>query len=365
MNPVAIPRRSNKPIVATRPISQPSSQMLAGRGSTKNRSANRQSMIIEEDEYIAEVVGAATAANFGTTAYPINIGQAVTFPWGSGVVRNNFEKYRFEYLEFYFKREVSEFATNGTTGKVMLHVDFDAADGPPTTKQQVEDSDPHSDGMPCENINLIVPQHSLERLTDGWFVRPGGLPGSTDIKTYDVGNLYVSTQGLAANSAIVGELHVRYRCKVYVPVLDALNGAPSNHNAASYGTLTTETFADSVTSNLLVANVRANGLGIVNTAGSFALPAGNYYVSAHAAMLDGTAEAASLRFTPTLNGVSLVGSVPPSTTTVAGAVSELLSISWSDYISVPTAGSLFTLPTLATGAAGTLLVTGQVTFLAV
>jgi hypothetical protein len=157
--------------------------MLTAKGSARNRTTNRQEMIIEEDEYIGEVTGAATAANFGTTSYPVNIGQSGTFPWGAGVVKNNFEKYQFDYIRFYYKREVSEFATNGTTGKVMLSFDSDAADPPPASKQQVEDTDPHVDGMPCENISLDVPVKMLRRMVDGFYVRPAGLPGGTDIKT--------------------------------------------------------------------------------------------------------------------------------------------------------------------------------------
>jgi len=51
-------------------------------------------------------------------------------------------------------------------------------------------------------------------------VRPGAQPANTDLKTYDAGILYVSTQG-NANTNVIGELHVRYRCTLKKPVLEA------------------------------------------------------------------------------------------------------------------------------------------------
>jgi len=258
-------------------------RMLAGKGSVRNQTTNRKQMCIEEDEYIAEVVGGATAANFNTTSYPVNIGQAITFPWASGVVGTRFEKYEFEYLEFYVKREVSEFATNGTTGKVMLSFDTDASDGPPTTKQQVEDTDPHVDGMPCENIRMVIPNHMLHKRNDAHYIRPGGLPGAADIKTYDLGNLFVSTQALASANAVVGELHVRYKCCVTIPILETALGAPQNNSVAQFVSAgevaTTATPLTIKFADVTVADGFGNGLGIVNALGVFTPPAGNYMVS--------------------------------------------------------------------------------------
>jgi len=149
----------------------------------------------------------------------VNPGQSTTFPWGSKVAQL-YEEYEFEQLEFYYKREVSEFATNGQAGKVILSFDYDAADPTPTTKQQVEDSDPHVDGMPCTPLLRLPIDRVMMRKGDAKFVRPGAQPANTDIKTYDVGNLIVSTQG-CTNTTTIGELHVRYRVRFSKPVLEA------------------------------------------------------------------------------------------------------------------------------------------------
>jgi len=300
---------------------------LAGKGGTRNQTTNRKKMCIEEDEYIGEVTGQATA-NFATTTYPINIGQAGTFPWASGVVKNNFEKYKFTYLEFYFKREVSEFATAGTTGKIMLSVDFDAADGPPTTKQQVEDTDPHSDGMPSENIRLIVSPKYLNKMNDGHYIRPAGLPGGADIKTYDVGNLFVSTQGLTSPSTSIGELHVRYKCEVYIPVLEASVGPPMNNQVAAFQSTSSQALVSGVAQSIFPATQITNGLAVANVTGTFTLPTGNYLVSGEITVNDTTLTAFNVN--PLKTGVA-VYNVPPAYQGT-GVVTEF-TIPFSFYVS--------------------------------
>jgi len=187
--------------------------------SSVNRSSTRLKQTIEEDEYIAEVAGSVA---FATTQYNVNIGQNSTFPWGSKIA-SLFEKYHFDQLEFYYRREVSEYATNGQSGKVMLSFDYDASDAPPSNKQQVLDTIPHVDAMPCEQtIRLNINTNEMKS-QDGWYVRPGAQPANTDIKTYDCGVLSVSTYG-CANTTTIGELRVRYKCTLHVPVLEAVGG---------------------------------------------------------------------------------------------------------------------------------------------
>lgn len=253
---------------------------LTGRGSTRNVATNRQEMVVEEDEYIAEVT-VANQPNFNAVQYAVNPGQAGTFPWLS-TIASRFEKYRFERLEFYYKREVSEFATDGQVGKVMMNFDTDASDPAPMTKQQLEDTVPHVDAMPCENMRLIIPVDSLTRDHDAHYVRPAGLPGAADIKTYDVGSLNVATQAILHN-VVTGELHVRYRVCLMIPVLEDAAQAPTNYSASAFSTVTAgELITTTATPQVLaMATSVINGLGCVNTAGKVVPPAGTYLVTAN------------------------------------------------------------------------------------
>jgi len=196
----------------------------------------RRAQTICEDEYIGEVT--ATATGFATVAFPCNPGQSGTFPWGSKIAAL-YEEYEFTHLEFYYKREVSEYASLGTTGKIILSFDYDASDIAPTSKQQVEDTVPHMDGMPSTpQISLKIDCARL-RKNVAKYVRPGAQPANTDIKTYDCGNLYVSQYGLSASSGTLGELRVRYCCKFSEPVLES--GVQLQSTGAHWGTTTATT----------------------------------------------------------------------------------------------------------------------------
>jgi hypothetical protein len=137
----------------------------------QNRSAGlRRTKRVENDEFIVAISSAAVGANFGNTAFACNPGQASTFPWLAGEA-TQWEKYRFEYLEFYYEHDVSSFATAGTTGKVIMSFDYDAADSPPTTKQQMLDTQPHADGMPNEDFGMSMDPPDLDGRTDLHYVR--------------------------------------------------------------------------------------------------------------------------------------------------------------------------------------------------
>jgi len=264
---------------------------------SSNRARVRKSHVIEEDEYIADISG---SVSFATTSYPVNIGQATTFPWGSKIAAL-YEKYSFQYLEFYYRREVSEYATNGQTGKVMLSFDFDASDAPPAGKQQVLDTEPHSDGMPCmEQISLVISTKEMAR-QDSWYVRPGSQPANTDIKTYDCGNLSVSTYG-NANTSVVGELRVRYKCIVSIPVLESLGGASSG--AGSYLQITSNVSGETAAATTVYAPlfasatnpvIVANGIGAtVASTGLITLLAGSYLITGSCTTWGTTVNASSL-----------------------------------------------------------------------
>jgi len=205
--------------------------VVAGRSTSM--ATNRRTQVIEEDEFIAPIYG---SVSFNTTKFAINPGQAGSFPWGNKIAQL-YERYDFEMLEFYTTSTVSGFATNGQQGTVVLSIDYDASDLAPVSMQQVEDTDPHTvPALPSTSVIALRADCNEIRSSDAKYVRPGALPANTDIKTYDAGNLYVSTEG-CSNTTKIGELHVRYRCRFTKPVLEAgtLFG-PSYLHVSSNGT---------------------------------------------------------------------------------------------------------------------------------
>jgi hypothetical protein len=328
-------------------------------GSRGKRGGLSRTHILEEDEYIGEVT-VANQPNFNPVAYHVNIGQAGTFPWGS-VIAKNYEKYQFEYCEFYYKKEVSQFATNGQVGKVIMSFDSDASDGAPTTKQQMEDQEPHADCMPSENLSLSIPRKMMKgSMVDAHYVRPAGLPGAADIKTYDVGNFYIATQGIV-NNVSIGELHVRYRCKLSIPILGGTAlAAPQNNSVASFSATVAENLTTAVAKTVTAPVVNVNGLGAVNTNGSIVLPVGNYLIDADIrAIYTGLSTVTDLQIQKNGGGVN-------QTSRLAYTFGTLTTVSLHSTASVSSNGTdAFTIVSTGTFSTGTGVVQGDIRIVAI
>jgi len=231
-------------------------------------------------EYIGEVSGSNSAA-LVTSTYSIQPGNATTFPWLNQIAQR-YEKYRFTQLDFVYLPEVSQYATEGQTGKVLLAVDFDASDAPPSTKQQMENTDVVETRIGWQEMRLRVP---VQRMNEGmaWrYVRPGVLPGGADIKTYDCGNLTVGSYN-NGGTGVLGEVWVEYGLEFSTAVTESSASAPANNTVAQFGdsaVTTCTTSTTSYTAALAGTTNLVNTIGIVNTSGVLTPPAGNYLFDA-------------------------------------------------------------------------------------
>jgi len=181
-------------------------------------------------------------------------------------------------LEFYYQHDVSQFNAQGAAGLVILSSLYDAASADPTTKQQIEATDPHVICMPNENSCLKLAVQGMHPVGEPKFVRGLSLPGATDIKTYDAGTLYATTQGMAGATE-VGELHVRYKGLLYDRILDSSAAtAPQNFSVSESFDAAGQVIVTATPFVPPLASILTNGLVLPNAAGVFTLPAGNYLV---------------------------------------------------------------------------------------
>lgn len=268
----------------------------------------KKGRLVQEDEYIGEVLGSNSATVPVRASYPLNPGQASTFPWLATQAKS-WEQWECLSCEFYIKPEVSPYATGGQTGKVIMVHKYNAADGPPATKQQAEDTEPHADGMAYTPISLKLDPSLMHPAAAQAkkLVRPAGLPGGGDITNYDGGNLTVMTLNNGVTTA-VGELHVRYIFRLLTPVLEgATYVAPTNNQVAMFQSTTAEAIATTgVPVILALATALTNGVGAVNTAGSVVLPVGNYLIDAFATGVNTNATATHVLMDIRKDGTSVL-----------------------------------------------------------
>lgn len=138
------------------------------------------------------------------TLYSTNPGLASTFPWLSKIAAR-YDKYRFTRLRF----EYRSVAATSTAGVAMMSFDYNALDSLPSSKLVQSQTIPNAENNVWVNNDLVVPTDNAWR-----FVRQGVIPNS-DLKTYDLGNMVLST--IYGSGTVTGELYVEYTVELEKP----------------------------------------------------------------------------------------------------------------------------------------------------
>jgi len=160
-------------------------------------------------------------------AYPINAGDPNTFPWLSGIAMH-YEKYRFRQLRFFW----SPSCPSTAVGTVALVLDSDAADPQPSTLVEAFSHEGSVSGAPWNSIAFVAtaPMLSPIRYT------ASALVPNTDIKTYDLGTLYlISSSAAVGVGQATGLLWVEYVVELITPQIQ------QNEDFAMFGVLPTAT----------------------------------------------------------------------------------------------------------------------------
>lgn len=177
-----------------------------------NQYSGDGSMEICHREYVADVtnVGAGFVVAFRGQ---INPGNAQLFPWLS-TVASLYEEYQF--VELRFALESDQPSTNA--GSVMMAIDYDSLDAPPATKMQMMTYQNAVKGQPWTSFKLDALPRTGGRLPAGtdksfYVAYPSGVgPVGSDLKTYNIGQIFVALSGNAAVGAVT-ELFVEYKIR--------------------------------------------------------------------------------------------------------------------------------------------------------
>lgn len=184
--------------------------------------ANRDSSRVIHRELVANITG--------STAYTIakqlalNPGMASTFPWLSTQAQS-WETYRFNRLDFqYYTRTGSN-----VPGSVALIPDYDAADPAPVSELAASSFEDVKEDAPWKDLVCRLRPAAMHSMGPKKFIRSQALAVNEDIKTYDCGNLFVST--VDGTAVPWGKLWVDYDVTLFTPALNPLgSGAQASQH---------------------------------------------------------------------------------------------------------------------------------------
>lgn len=163
---------------------------------------------ISHSEFFASVASTGTA--YAAASYPCNPGVASMFPWLSQVAAR-YETYKFRRVQFEYHTR----AATSQVGTVGLVFDFDAADAAPANQMVALGYHDKVADSPWKDTCLMLDLTQGDRLPIR-YTRVGSITTQSDIKTYDIGNLHVFVDGVAASTNL-GLLEVKYVVDLYTP----------------------------------------------------------------------------------------------------------------------------------------------------
>jgi hypothetical protein len=172
--------------------------------------SGNKSLRVHQTEVVCKVKANKTLfpyfhENYSVAAYPINPASPRTFPWLSYIARL-YDKYRFHSLKFIYVNSVS----TQTEGNLMMSLDYDTLDAAP--KSLVEASQlakfklcpfycPAEFSVPVSHPGNDTWLYTFDLLAS---------QGNVDLKTYNLGNLFISLDGVPQDDKDYGYLAVEY-----------------------------------------------------------------------------------------------------------------------------------------------------------
>jgi hypothetical protein len=179
--------------------SRPSYNVLTNGTQIPKFSSTHATNIVCHREYLGDISG---TVSFTNTAYPLNPGMFQTFPW-LATQAQGYQEYKFHGLIFEFRPLITDFASTGLPGVIVMSTNYNADVPNYVNKQQMENAEfavstkptmALIHGIECDMQQTILPQR---------YVRSGTVSSGQDLRLYDYGNFQFATQGNTSTPVLV------------------------------------------------------------------------------------------------------------------------------------------------------------------
>ena len=189
-----------------------------------------QSFVVTHREYISDVTAASAA--FSIIPWAGNPGVSSSFPW-LATIANRYESYIFDKLDFIYE----PICPTTTPGSILMAMDYDASDTPPSTKVQMMSYKDSVRTSPWDRRVFRAASSDLRKFGIQRYTRSSALAANQDIKTYDVGTFYIASQNTPATTTTLGELYVEYTVRLFTPQIPTTVQAAQSNRVSQVGSI--------------------------------------------------------------------------------------------------------------------------------
>ena len=249
-----------KPVLRRQPTPRRQASVAAAystrsQGSAPKIQATRDSSRIRHREFLGNITG-SVAWTIGQTI-AVNPGLQSSFPWLS-VSAQAWEQYKFHKLRYCY------YTRTGTNipGSVLMSPDYDAADAAPASEQIQSTYDDTVEDAPWKDICLVMKPDLMAGPMKRHYIRNGALSANSDIKLYDVANVYIGTVDGTAVSW--GKLWVEYDVEFFIPQLPPNGGLAFGSVSGTTGTAASLITSAVTTNGNLISGLAGNVLSLQN-----------------------------------------------------------------------------------------------------
>lgn len=195
-----------------------------GQGVPEVRNSNKgEATTFRHKEYLMDLYSGIVPSGSNTTeftlqSFAINPGNPQLFPWLAPLAYQ-FQEWKPQGIIIELKTLCSDYTQQLAMGAMFMATQYNSLEPEPTTKQQMENLEYSNSCKPsCSLLHMIECDIKNTAQTHLYIADNGNYEGG-DLRWYDLGNLFIGTQGLPTALAPIAEVWITYEIDLYKPVL--------------------------------------------------------------------------------------------------------------------------------------------------
>jgi len=197
----------------------PSSNILTNAAQIPKFSTTKATNVVCHREYLTDIT---STTSFFNRTYRLNPGEDNTFPW-LATIAQSYQQYKFHGMIFEFRPLITDFVTSGSPGYLIMATDYNAAEPPFDSKQEMENTEYSASCKPTLNLIHGIECAPSETSLPIKYVRTSR--PVTEQQNYDMGSFQLATSNPALTAGtVLGELWVTYCVEFFKPILPNTTG---------------------------------------------------------------------------------------------------------------------------------------------